>query len=180
MPVETLESLTEHEPSYVPLTETPTSEQIESAREKSENYLYENGAHSGGKRASDVLSIIKETTDKIRSESTEARIKYAVANVRGVLAEMLSKKLEPSECETVYRLKEFLPPSVAIDPYDYYIEIGGLRKDAVLVNNFFETRAQEILPKEGETGYLTADEVNTLKKATITALVDYEKREETN
>ncbi len=174
MPVETLESLAELEPSYVPLTEAPAPEQTALAREKSENYLYENGAHSGGKRAGDVLSIIKEATDKLRSESTEAKVKYTVANVRGVVAEMLSKKLEPSECETVYKLKEFLPASVAIDPYDYYIEMGGLRKDAVLVNNFFETRAQEILPKESETGYLTGDEVNTLKKDTITALVDYE------
>jgi len=152
MPVETLESLAELEPSYVPLTEAPAPEQTASAREKSENYLYENGAHSGGKRASDVLSIIKEATDKLRSESTEAKVKYTVANVRGVVAEMLSKKLEPSECETVYRLKEFLPASVAIDPYDYYIEMGGLRKDAVLSKQFFRDQGAGNPPQRKRNG----------------------------
>ena len=174
MPVETLESLTEQEPSYVQLVETLTPEQIETSREKAGNYLYENGAHSAGKRATDILSVVKEASDKMRTESAEAKIKFTVANVRGLIAEMISKKLDLSECETVFKLKEFLPQSVAIDPYDHYIDMGGLRKDAILVNNFFETGVQDTLPKEGESGYITPDELNTLKKDTITALVDYE------
>jgi len=174
VPIETLSSENEQEPVYIQLVEKLSPEQVDTLREKAGNYLYEKGAHSGGKHAEDILSLIKESVDKVSDQEVGAKIKYSVANVRGLLAEMMSKKLDLSECETVYKLKDFFPKSVAVDPYDHYIDMGGLRKDAVLINNFFETSAQEVLPKENEPGYITQEQVDTLKKDTITALVNYD------
>lgn len=177
MPVETIATDYEQESSTIHLAEKFTEEEKEELKSKAENYIYSGEARSGGRHPKELLSIIRNAVDRISEDDTDRKIKKAVGEVRGFTGELISKSLGLSECETIYGARIFIPNSEIVDPYDFFNELGSSRKDIALLNYYFNKEAHEIVPKQGESGFITADEIETLKKDTISTLINYDEIE---
>ena len=177
MPVETIATDYEQESSTIHLAEKFTEEEKEELKSKAENYIYSGEAHSGGRHPKELLSIISNAVDRISEDDTDRKIIKAVGEVRGFTGELISKSMGLSECETIYGAMIFIPNSEIVDPYDFFNELGSSRKDIALLNYYFNKEAHEIVPKQGESGFITADEIETLKKDTISTLINYDEIE---
>ena len=143
-------------------------------REKAVQYMFSEGANSCGKELSDVINLIKESAPKKEEENKlEFITTKIIGKIRGRSGEFLSKPLDVGDCPTLYGVETYIPQHELVDPNDYFTNIGGLRKDIILINYFFESEADEVdgngVPKDG----LTGNEIKMLGQDTVYVLNNY-------